>query len=79
MTNQKAGKLKENKMNSLGPNFVVFFLKGTIYYGLLKVVLRNKKFSFLISVIVNCLNSIVLIHNPQILVLDSIVYSIAGT
>ena len=66
------GKLKAFRMISLGRNFVVFFLKGTIYYGLLKVVLRNKKFSFLISVIVNCLNSIVL-------VLDSIVYSIAGT
>lgn len=73
------GKLKTFRMISLGRNFVVFFLKGTTYYGLLKVVLRNKKFSFLISVIVNCLNSIVLIHNPQILVLDSIVYSIAGT
>ena len=46
----------------------------TMYYGLLKLIPLNENFPFLNSVIVSCLNTIVLIHNPWFSVLNTIMY-----
>ena len=44
----------------------------TMYYGLLKLIPLHENFRFLNSVIVSCLNTIVLIHIPWFLVVDPI-------